>query len=253
MNIPTFRTRLNTLLALGGMAILPAAAQVPGASGPGMGPAMMKLFGDIQAFTAKANVQVLDDSKKEMVNMPMDFAMLDKKIRIEVDLSQVKNANMPPGTADQLKQMGMAQVISIIRPDKNLAYVVYPGQKALMSVPLPKETADAATNAGKLTKTSLGNETVDGHPCTKNKVVLTDDAGKPVEATTWNASDLKDFPVQIQTSEKESTSLMRFSQVQFTKPDAQQFEPPAGYTVYKSQQEMMQGLMQKMTEGAGKK
>jgi len=186
--------RLNSLLAVVSLAGFSALAQVPGVGGPSLGPAMTKLFGDIPGFSAKANVQVLDNSQKEMVSMPMDFALLDKKIRVDIDMSLAKNASMPPGAAEQLKQMGMAQVVSIIRPDKNLAYVLYPSQKALMTMPLPKQSADAGKDA-KIKKTELGKETLDGHPCVKYKNVLTDDNGNPVEATTWNASDLKDFPI----------------------------------------------------------
>jgi hypothetical protein len=176
--------------------------------------------------------------------MPMDFAFLDGKMRVEIDIAQMKNSSMPPGAAAQLKQMGMSQVVSILRPDKKLAYVIYPESKVMMSMPLPKEEGDEKDL--KLQKTALGKETIDGHACVKNKVIIPDTKGQNVEATTWNASDLKDFPVQIQTKEKENTSTVHFSKVQFTKPEAKQFDPPEGFTQYNSPQEMMQGIMSKM-------
>ena len=75
------------------------------------------------------------------------------------------------------------------------------------------------------------------------------DASILMHPTTWKASDLKDFPVQIKTKEKENTSIMRYQQVQFAKPDAKQFEAPVGYTKYSDNQELMQGLMKKMLSG----
>lgn len=243
--------KLNGLLALGSLAAVSVLAQVPGA-GPSLGPAMTQLFGDIQGFSAKARVQVLDNSQKEMVSMPMDFALLEKKIRVEIDMSQTRNASMPPGAAEQLKAMGMARVVSIIRPDKDLVYVLYPTQKSLMTMPLPKHDTDPAKQP-KITKTAVGKETVDGHPCVKNKVTMTDDNGKPVEAMTWNASDLKDFPIQIQTTEKQGTSIMHFSEIQFDKPDPKLFDAPDDYAAYDSPQALMQGIMEKATGGAGKK
>lgn len=228
--------------------VLGVLGQMPGAGGSSaMTAAMSKLFGEIKGFSAKAQAQVLDSSQKEMVSMPMTFEFLDGKIRVQLDMAQMKNANMPPGAVEQLKKMGMSQVISVVRPDKNLAYVIYPDNKVLMSMPLPKE-ADT-----KVTRTDLGKETIDGHACAKTKVVISGGKDQSFEATTWNASDLKDFPIQIRAQEKENTSVIHFSNVQLAKPDAQDFEPPAGYTQYNSPQEMMQGMMSKMQDQGQKK
>ena len=221
-----------------------ASAQIGGPGGPaGMSATIIKLFGENRAFTAKAEVQLLDSSQKEVALMPMDFLLLDKNIRVEMDLAQAKNRDMTAGTIDTLKKMGMARVISIVNPTKRLAYVLYPDQKVLLSFSLPNEQTNASSP--NLEKKALGNETVDGHACVKNKVTLTDDSGKPVEVVLWNAGDLKDFPIQIQTKEGDNTSMMRFHQVQLTKPDAALFEPPADYARFESQQEMMQAILNK--------
>ena len=42
------------------------------------------------------------------------------------------------------------------------------------------------------------------------------------------------------------TWLMKFKNIQLTKPDAKQFEPPAGYTEYKDMQKIQQVMMQKI-------
>jgi len=245
------QTKLTGLALI--LTAVAASAQIGGPGGPtGMGAAITKLFGENRAFTAKAEVQLLDGSQKEIAVMPMDFSLLDKSLRVEMDLSQVKNREMPPGAVESLKQMGMARVVSIINPSKQSAYMLYPDQKVLLSVPLPKEQTNTPA-ASKLEKTALGNETVDGHACVKNKVTLTDDTGQPIDVTLWNATDLKDFPVQIQTKEKENTSMMRFKQVQLTKPDAALFEPPADYAHYGSQEELMQAILTKATAALDKK
>lgn len=223
-----------------------ALAQIGGPAGPaGLTAAITKLFGDNRAFSAKAEVQLLDGEQKEIAVMPMDFSLLDSSIRVEMDLAQVKNQQMPPGTIESLKQMGMAHVISIINPGKTNALVLYPDQKLLLRVPLPKEEAAAAASAEKLKKTPIGNETVAGHPCVKNKVTITDAGGQSVDVLLWNATDLRDFPVQIQTKEKESTSMMRFKEVKFNQPDSSLFEPPAGYTQCTSREELMQAMLKK--------
>lgn len=245
----TFKTGLAAVFLAG----LAAYGQMPGGNGPaGMSAALTKLFGNNTAFSARGEMQVTDTSQKEVANWPMDFALLDKKIRVKIDLTQVRNQNMPPGTSDMLKQMGMAQVISIIRPDKKSVYVIYPDQQVLLTMALPKEDSEGTEKAPKISKTPLGKETVDGHPCVKNKVVLTDSIGQTLEAITWDASDLKDLPIQIRTQEKDSISMVRFKQIQFSRPDADLFEPPGGFTQYTNADELKVGIMKKMMD-AGKK
>jgi len=152
---------------------------------------------------------------------------------------------MPAGAAVSLQKMGMAHVISLFRPDRKRAYVIYPDQKMFLRI----ESADLGEDTAKSTKTAIGQETLDGHACVKNKVVITGEKGQTIEAITWNAADLKDFPLQIQTKESGKTSLMRFSQVRFEKLDAAQFEPPKDYTEYTDQMELMQAVMKKVTAG----
>jgi hypothetical protein len=231
------------------LATFTASAQMPSGGPVGMNSQMLKLFEKNNSFSAKAEVKVLDSTQKEIVNTPMNFSMLDGNVRVEIDMSQMKNTAMPDGAADQLKAMGMGHVTSIMRQDKKLVYVIYPDAKTLVNVPMPKEEIEAAAKSAKVEKSELGKETLDGHPCVKTKIVITDDSGKAEEAITWNASDMKDFPIQVQTG-KQNTSIIHFKQIQLGKPDAKQFEPPAGYTEYKDPQEMMQAMMKKALESS---
>ena len=81
---------------------------------------------------------------------------------------------------------------------------------------------------------------MDGHPCVKNKVIVTDDQGQKHEMTVWNATDLKKFPVKIETDENGRNTTMTFQNIKMTKPDAAMFEPPASYKKYTNQRDMMQ-------------
>jgi hypothetical protein len=236
------------------LAALGLRAQVPGGAGPaGMSSALTKLFGKNTAFSAKGEMQVTDNSKREVSYWPMDFSLLDKKIRVEIDLAQTRNKGVPAQMGAMLKQMGMSQVVSIIRPDKGLVYVIYPDQRAMFSMPLPKEDSEGSEKPPKITKTPLGKETIDRHPCTKNNVVLTDSAGHSTEAITWDASDLQGLPVQIQTQEAETTSVLRFKQIQFSPPPGDSFEPPSGFTKYDSAEDLKLSVMKKTVDAANKK
>ncbi len=238
------------LIVLSGLTAL---AQVPGGSPAGMNAGMLALFGKNNAFTAKAEAQMSDGAKEVVASVPMDFAMLDNKIRAEIDMTQAKNKNAPPGMIDALKRMGLAHVVTIVRPDKKVAYVIYPEQKMLLKRAFSAEDAASVDKTFKIAATALGKETFDGHECVKNKSIVTDDQGQKWEFTTWNAADLKDFPIQIQTTERQNSSSIHFSQVKLTKPEATLFEPPTGYTEYKDEMEMMQGLTKKLGAGEEKK
>jgi hypothetical protein len=230
-----------------------ACGQMPGGAGPaGMSAALTKLFGKNTAFTAKGEMQVTDEAKHEIAFWPMDFSLLDRKLRVEIDLTQTRNKDMPAAAAATLKQIGMAQVISIIRPDKGQVYVIYPDQRVLLTMPLPKEDSEGE-KAPQVSKTPLGKETIDGHPCVKNKVLVTDATGQKAEAITWDATDLKDLPIQIETHENSTISLVRFKQVKFERPDSGYFEPPSGFTEYHNADDLKLGVMKKMVDSATKK
>jgi hypothetical protein len=232
---------------------LPTAnAQVgaPNAS-PGINAALPRLFGDVTAFSAKADVQVLDKEQKEKVATPMGFSLLDKKVRVEMDMTQMKSKDMPAGAAASMKQLGMDRVVSIILPEQKVTYIIFPGLQSYVNMPLPKEDTATFEKNPKPEKTEVGKETIDGHPCVKRQVVVTDDQGVKHEATVWEATDLKDFPVRILTTEKDDTIIMRFKDIKLAKPDAKQFDKPEGFKEYPDAQSMMQAVMAKMVSGGG--
>jgi hypothetical protein len=230
MKILSSRALLRSALSVALLAGQAAVAQLPSAgSATGVNAAFVKLFGTVGAFTAKVETRVLDRSQNQVLLMPMDFAALDNKVRLEIDLAQVQNKEFSASTIASLKQAGMDHLVSIFRPDKKCTYLIYPGVQSYQELPLAKGEAEAFEKGLKLEKTALDKDTLDGHPCVKNKVVVKSGKGPVLEAVTWNASDLKDFPVQIEMKEKDTTVRMHFTQVRFVKPDAKQFEVPAAY------------------------
>lgn len=221
-------------------------AQMPGGSATPMNAAMLKMFGKNTNFTAKADVRMLDNAQKETMSLGFAMALLDGKMRAEMDMAQIKNVMMTPQMIAQMKQMGADRTIYVVRPDLKANYVIYPSLKAYAQMPMSDADKQALGKDPKIQKTPLGKETIDGHPCVKNKVVVTDEKGQAQEATVWNATDMKDFAIQMQIKETNSNVIMKFKDVQLAKPNAKEFEPPAGYTKYQSIEEIQQVMMQKM-------
>jgi hypothetical protein len=228
-------------------------AQMPGNNAGPMNTAMLKLFGKNTNFIARTEVRMLDKTQKETMSATLPMSMLGGKMRTEIDMAQMKGALLSPQVVAQMKQMGADKTISIVRPDKQATYLVYPSLKAYVQMPLSEADKQALLKEPKLEKTALGKETIDGHPCAKNKIVIKDDKGLAQEAIVWTATDLKDFPIQIQTKESDATVLMKLRDVQFAKPDAKQFDLPADYAKYESMQQLQQVMMQKMMQSLPKK
>jgi hypothetical protein len=234
MKILTLKARLPITLFLVLLSGSAAIAQAPSTGTPtAINTAFVKLFGAVGSFTAKVDTQVLDPYQKEVVRLLMDFAAFEGKVRIEINLAQMQSKDLPPSKIAELKESGMERIISLFRPDKKVTYVVYPGIQSYQTIPLAKEDNDAFEKGLKLEKTALGKEALDGHDCVKYKVVVKDTNGPVLQAVTWNAADLKDFPLQIEMKEKINTVRMHFTQLRFTKPDPQQFNVPAAYGLMK--------------------
>jgi hypothetical protein len=203
-----------------------------GPTGPSFDGAMAKLFGDNTGFSANLEVHTTRASGKEAI-IPGKVAFLEGKSRFEMDPSSMHGGDQQ-GLANA-KQMGLDKMIMINRRDKHLSYTIYPGMQAYLERPIPQATADANNTAAdyKTEVTKLGQETIDGHDCIKNQVVVTGTNGATHESTVWNATDLKNFPVKIQTSSKSGqTTVMLFKDVKLDKPDLALFDPPAGYKKY---------------------
>jgi hypothetical protein len=226
-----------------------APAQLPGGNQAGLNAAMLKLFGDITSFSSKADVRMLEKGAKEPLTMTVDFAMLDGKVRMDLDISAIKSKQLPAESLGAFKSAGLDKIVTVVRPDRKQALLIYPLIKSYVEMPMSKEEAADIDRKFKLQKTKLGRESIDGHACEKNSVVVTGDNGTRHDAIVWYAEDLKNFPVQMQMDQQQMTVVMRYRDVKLTKPDAKQFEAPATFTKYVSNEELMQNAMLKMLGG----
>jgi len=220
--------------------------------GPRLGADMAKLFGDNSAFSANLEMHLAGGPDGGEITMKGKIAYLEGKSRFEMDMTELKNGKMTQKNAAQMKQMGMDKVIAISRADKSSSYTVYPGLQAY--VENASQDPDAAKPASdfKIDITELGKESVGGHDCVKNKVIVTSSPGQTHESTVWNASDLKKFPVKIVTGEGGKEVTLLFKDVQLGPPDAAQFDPPADFKKYESMMTMMQQeMMKRMGAGRG--
>lgn len=205
---------------------------------PDFGGSTAKLFGDNSTFSATLEVQSTDNTGKT-ITMPGKISFDSGKARFEIKMTDVQGVDIPPAAAAQMQSMGLDQMVTLALPDKKIAYLIYPETQSYVENHLSDAQTAATTNDFKTESTEIGKETIDGHPCEENKVVITGKDGTKHESTVWNATDLNNFPVKIQTDAQGRNTTMSFKNVSLAKPDASLFELPSGYTSYDSVQSMM--------------
>lgn len=228
-------------------------AQMLGGDSPAtINASLVKLFGELPGFSAQADLKVLDAARKEWLSAPVSVAMLTNRIRMEMDMTQVQQHQQAAAGAETLKEMGMAQVVSISRPDQKLMFILFPDIKSCLEMPIDPQELQAMTQKTSLKKTALGKEKVGAYQCVKNKVVITSEKGTELEAVTWNAPELKDFPVRIEAKEQDKTSVLTFRDIKLAKPEAPRFDVPPGFTRYKDQQELMAALAKRALSNLGR-
>jgi hypothetical protein len=237
--------RFLPILALG-IAVFAASAQR--APQTGINAAMIQMFGDIKAFSAPAHVHLLDNEEKEISVIPMTLALRDGKLRADLDITQAKGSAIPPEATIMMQQAGLDKMVTLIQPEKKVSALIYPTLKAYTEMPVTEEELE-----GKFESADAGTETVNGHPCKKVKLTATDAKGKTREATVWQATDLKNFPIQMRMPHKSNIVVVKFQNPKFESPAATQFSVPSGYAKYDHWQALMQAAMMKMLSGAGEK
>lgn len=194
-------------------------------------PALTKFFGS-NACVARCDLNVRSDSFRAAVKL--QFAFRDGNLRWEMDASQMAVGMMPP---EAMKQSGTDLQVIITRPDLKLDYVIYPRLKSCF---VHKFGENDTKIEPTMESTELGKETLDHHSCTKTKFINTTADGHTFETIAWFAADLHRFPIKLETTEAGTISTMTFSQIQFTKTEVKQFEPPAEFKKYDEFLEMME-------------
>jgi hypothetical protein len=244
------KTSLLASLLVLGLGLAPALAQMgpPGAGAPNLGGSLSKLFGANQAFSAKVEIHATTENG-EMV-MPAKVSFDNQKARFEFNMLDMKGTQMPAEVAARVKEMGMDQMISISRPDLKVNYMIYPSLHSYLEVPTGDAAAKVSPDDYTVDTSKLGEETVEGHACTKNKVTITAKDGTKSEATVWDASDLKDFPIKVETDNGGRPATMYFRDISFSKPAGSQFDLPSGLNKYNDMRTMMQNEMMKKMGGA---
>ena len=207
---------------------------------------LAKVLGKDLAFSARA-VTTMTGGRRPLPAMESGYAVLEGQVRIETDLTKMAGGDMPAQALAQMKALGMDRSVMLHRADRPVSYLIYPGKKAYVELTAPGPAREQ--QPPKIDRVETGKETVEGHPCVKFKVTITDETGRATVIFVWEATDLKNFPIKTQTATAEGTATTVFKDIKVGKPAAELFEVPANYKKFPSVQALLMAGMGGMMGG----
>jgi len=132
----------------------------------------------------------------------------------------------------ELKIAGQAN-IQILRPDKNLIWVVMPQQKAYMEMPLTQESQEKMffnlTEKQKAKMKKVGTETVNNYACDKYETTMSHQ-GKSAKFYVWIATELN---VPIKMAAQDGSFSTECKDIKPGDVSDSLFDPPQGYSKMK--------------------
>lgn len=138
-------------------------------------------------------------------------------------------------------RMEMAESVMIIRPDKNLSWMLMPADKMYMERPVDMS---ASSNASKnfdneIERVAMGTEDVDGQPAQKFKVTYVE-KGKNVSVYQW----LRGGQIPVKVEAVDGSWSTEFKNLTTGSQPGDLFEPPADYQKFAMPGlgDMMKGL-----------
>ncbi|HXG47802.1 MAG TPA: hypothetical protein VNO52_09270 [Methylomirabilota bacterium] len=228
---------LRTLLLAGSLGALAGLtlsthAQTPTGGGPvALNSTLLRALGTTNAFSARAEVRLLDRTRnQEMLSLTMNFAQLFGRVRAEIDMARIKSREMGSNDVAALRQLGLDQIITVVRLDQRTMLYAYPTLRGYVELPLPDE------NPEPFYQTAAGSEEVEGRSCVKFRITSDGQSNRKdkLVALVWKARDPRHLPVKAQIYQPDAVVEMTFKDIRASRPQPGLFDPPVGYKRYDS-------------------
>ena len=174
-----------------------------------------------------ANVAVTRERNKKQAKIADNVIYLrNGDLRIEHKLAD--EPSLAKLTA-KLKKNELAEVVTILLPKANKAYLVLPGKKSYLESPV----VNAAEKKGQASHTEskfLRVEGLDGHSCTVRRLTIIESDESRQEIVIWEATDLDNLIIKSEMDHGDDTmEALRFNNLRFDKPGDDKFALPPKY------------------------
>jgi len=221
------------ILFFAGNLLVQAQFRAPGGLPPGFHHALLDVLAGGPSFYGQALIQLTEGTNKEPITLSCNVAFLSGNMRLEVD-SFLPGTNMPPSEVANLKDM---RSISILRPDKNRMYMVFPDYRSYVEIAYSTSSGTYAAPPPQINKIPLGKEPVGDQSCYKSQWNITESNGEKYDITVWAVTNSDNFPIQIKIGPP--AALVKFQDLHIEAPDSGLFELPTGYTRYEGIQKII--------------
>lgn len=189
------------------------------------------VFGSHAAFSATAHLSEKHQETTTPRTKRMGYHVLGNKFRLEQDVATFSDYS--EATIAERRAKGTDHMVWIHDFGARTAAFLLPSLHGWVDLARP----EPGTASG-VQKTKVGEETVDGHRCTRYRIALTGPEGTH-EIFTWEATDMGAFPVQVRIAHGEVEYVLRFTDVRRKAPAATLFTVPANYRRYDRMTDLM--------------
>lgn len=155
-------------------------------------------------------------------------------IRTEFRLCEFAPPNIPEPRLKIIASMDSDEVVAIYHADKDSCDFLFPRMKAACQITVPKSLQELHDEmiTNKIVRTVIGHEMIKENPC--RKIQVRDNCPNPrTTAIIWE-NEKNNQPVCLQIGQTNDLVNLNIYSFVAGKPDAAQFEIPAGYTNYSS-------------------
>lgn len=142
------------------------------------------------------------------------------------------HVNHAAGKERREMEQGGQKMVTIMRNDKKVVWMLMPEQKMYMESPIDGGKPQPGNMSDyKIEQTVVGPETVNGVKTTKGKVVMTDSKGTKMGGFMWTTSDGIVVKTDVLAMEKGNKMRMKMdlTNLKVGHQDPALFEIPAGY------------------------
>ena len=175
-------------------------------------------YGD-RDFKAVMISSTFDKSQGREFSFEMPIAKAGEKFRMEMDYTKMSGAQGMPSA--------MSSVVMIHRGDEKRTYSLYTNKKKYM---VSDETDEGYYEEPDVTKTFVADETIDGHPTKKYRIMISYQGQEKQEGFIWNATDLDDMTIRSEIDNETFKMTSTLTGIVMGAPSAALFEVPGDYT-----------------------
>ncbi len=184
------------------------------------------LMGTGRVFSA--NVTVKREKRDKQIRIA-DNVMFMRDGDLRIEHKPADEPSLAKLTA-KLKKDNLAEIVTILLPKTNKAYLILPGKRAYI------EASSEKTAAPRTESKLLRAETLDGHLCTVRQITLTSEDDSRQQIIIWEAAELQGFIVKSQMDRGDDTNeILLFTNIKLEKTDDTKFAIPDGYSKLKGE------------------